>query len=89
MQCAIDEESCVWKSTRTATVRTIVECCYPYFERKAGINPPERGTAVILCPPEEHDLGARMAADFYFYAATTRFSSAAIRHIPIFTMRSI
>lgn len=70
MQCAIDEKNlCVWKEhVRTATVRTIVECCYPYIlKEKARINPPERGTAVILCPPEEyHDLGARMAADFYF-----------------------
>ena len=70
MQCAIDEKNlCVWKEqVRTATVRTIVECCYPYIlKEKARINPPKRGTAVILCPPEEyHDLGARMAADFYF-----------------------
>ncbi len=70
MQCAIDEKNlCVWKEhVRTATVRTIVECCYPFIlKEKARINPPKRGTAVILCPPEEyHDLGARMAADFYF-----------------------
>ena len=70
MQCFLNEKQlCVWKEhVRTATVRTIVECCYPFvLKERERLNPPKRGTAVILCPPEEyHDLGARMAADFYF-----------------------
>lgn len=69
MQCLLeDKRMCIWKEhVRTAIVRTIVECCYPYviMERdKRGA--PKHKTAVIICPPEEyHDLGARMVADFF------------------------
>lgn len=69
MQCFLAEKQlCVWKEhVRTAAVRTIVECCYPYVIRERDrLALPKRGTAVVICPPEEyHDLGARMAADFF------------------------
>lgn len=69
MECRLDDRKiCVWKEhVKTAIVRTIVECCYPYvLEKKKELNYPQKGTAVIICPPEEyHDLGARMAADFF------------------------
>jgi methanogenic corrinoid protein MtbC1 len=69
MTCLLSEKHmCIWNEhVRTATVRTIVECCYPYILKElARRSPPPKGTAVVLCPPEEyHDLGARMAADFF------------------------
>lgn len=69
MQCHLaDKKVCVWKEhVRTAIVRTIVECSYPYVVREKE----KRGyahskTTVVICPPEEyHDLGARMVADFF------------------------
>ena len=69
MSCSLAEKQlCIWKEhVRTAIVRTIVECCYPYVIReKERLAPSSKGTAVVICPPEEyHDLGARMAADFF------------------------
>ena len=69
MTCSLAEKQlCIWKEhVRTAIVRTIVECCYPYVMReKEKMAPAGKGTAVVICPPEEyHDLGARMAADFF------------------------
>ena len=69
MYCTLDDKVlCVWKEhVRTAIVRTIVESCYIYVlkEREKAHQTP-KGTAVIVCPPEEyHDLGARMVADFF------------------------
>lgn len=63
-----DKRICIWKEhVKTGIVRTIVECCYPFvIEKRNKLNPPDRGTAVVICPPEEyHDLGARMTADFF------------------------
>jgi len=63
-----DKDLCVWKEhVRTAIVRTIVECCYPFvIARRDQIAVSRKGTAVIMCPPEEyHDLGARMVADYF------------------------
>ncbi|NTV78741.1 MAG: cobalamin-binding protein [Clostridiales bacterium] len=69
MTCPFPDKSiCIWKEhIKTAIVRTIVECCYPYvLKKRDSLSPENKGTAVILCPPEEyHDLGARMAADFF------------------------
>lgn len=69
MSCSLAEKQlCIWKEhVRTAIVRTIVECCYPYVMReKERLAPSSKGTAIVICPPEEyHDLGARMAADFF------------------------
>jgi len=63
-----DIRICIWKEhIKTAMIRTIVECSYPYVirERNKRASNNEK-TAVIICPPEEyHDLGARMVADFF------------------------
>lgn len=68
MYCSLsDKNVCIWKEhVRTAIVRTIVECCFSYvIEKRNSDNPTKKGTAVILCPPEEyHDLGARMVSDY-------------------------
>ena len=66
MYCSLsDKDVCIWKEhVRTAIVRTIVECCYPFVIEMSDKNL-NKGSAVILCPPEEyHDLGARMVADY-------------------------
>lgn len=58
----------IWREhLRTGIVRTIVEGAYPYvLEKKKELGFAQHLSAVILCPPEEyHDLGARMAADFF------------------------
>jgi methanogenic corrinoid protein MtbC1 len=69
MQCSLaDKDLCVWKEhVRTAIVRTIVECCYPYVIAKRDKECiQKRGKVIILCPPEEyHDLGARMITDYF------------------------
>lgn len=69
MKCELEDKSiCIWQEhVKTSMVRTIVECCYPYIlEKRNLLNLPNKGTAVVLCPPEEyHDLGARMVADFF------------------------
>lgn len=69
MQCKLDDKNmCIWKEhVRTAIVRTIVECCYPYvIKEREKLGLIQNKTATILCPPEEyHDLGARMVSDFF------------------------
>lgn len=69
MKCRSEDKSiCVWKEhVKTAIVRTIVECSFPYaLEKCNSLDLPKKGTAVVLCPPEEyHDLGARMVVDFF------------------------
>jgi methanogenic corrinoid protein MtbC1 len=69
MKCKLeDKRICIWKEhVKTAIVRTIVECSYPYvIEKRDTLNLPKKGVAAILCPPDEyHDLGARMVADFF------------------------
>jgi methanogenic corrinoid protein MtbC1 len=66
-----EKEIWIWKEhVRTAIVRTIVECCYPYvIKMRDKFKYINEGVAVVLCPPEEyHDLGARMVADFFTIA---------------------
>ena len=69
LECKPEEKTiAVWKEhVKTAIVRTIVECSYPYvIEKRKQLDKPKRGVAAVLCPPEEyHDLGARMVADFF------------------------
>lgn len=62
-----DQRLCIWREhVHTAIIRTIVESCYPFvIAEKKKMNSCDRGTAAVLCPPEEnHELGARMVADF-------------------------
>lgn len=67
LQCEEERTICIWKEhVKTAIVRTIVECSYPYIiAKREEKQPGDRGVAVVLCPPEEyHELGARMVSDF-------------------------
>jgi len=69
MQCKLeDKRICIWKEhVKTAIVRTIVECCYPYvLQKRDELNIQKKGLVAVLCPPDEyHDLGARMVTDFF------------------------
>lgn len=70
MFCNVDEkEIFVWREhVRSSIVRTIIECAYPYVikeREKRGIKRKNQ-SAIVVCPQEEyHEIGARMAADFY------------------------
>lgn len=70
IKCKLNErEICIWKEhVRSAIVRTIIECCYPYilkYKKDSAIKD-DKGKALVLCPPEEyHEIGARMVADFF------------------------
>jgi MerR family transcriptional regulator, light-induced transcriptional regulator len=69
-QCTIRQRPlCVWEEhVRTSIIRTVLECCYPQLmrARRALSGDKTRGPAVVVCPTEEyHELGARMAADFF------------------------
>lgn len=66
-----DRKICIWKEhVKTAIVRTIVECSYPYvIMKRDSLKRSPVGKAAVICPPDEyHDLGARMAADFFTIA---------------------
>lgn len=59
----------IWKEhIRSAIVRTILECSYPYLLRELddkGISQ-DKGTVVIVSPSDEyHEIGARMGSDFF------------------------
>jgi len=59
----------VWREhIRSAIIRTIIECCYPYLLEEMTTNnlKLDRGTVVIVSPTDEyHELGARMGSDFF------------------------
>lgn len=62
-----DQRLCIWREhVHTAIIRTILESCYPFvIAEKRKLHSENRGTAAVVCPPEEnHELGARMVADF-------------------------
>jgi len=69
MCCKLDDKKvCVWKEhVRTAIVRTIVECSYPYVIKESKSKTEDTPVrVVVICPPEEyHEMGARMVADFF------------------------
>lgn len=72
MECSPEEEKiAIYKEhVKTAIVRTILECSYPYvLLKREELGLAKKGVAIILCPPEEyHEIGARMAADFFAIA---------------------
>ncbi|MFA5006329.1 MAG: cobalamin-dependent protein [Candidatus Izemoplasmatales bacterium] len=67
--CPENDESCIWREhVRTSIVRAIVEIAYPYVlkakEAPGFVSVGKK--ALVVCPPEEyHEIGARMAADFF------------------------
>jgi methanogenic corrinoid protein MtbC1 len=63
------KEICIWEEhVRTSIVRTVIENCFPFVtkERDQTYHSPERGKVIVVCPTEElHEIGARMAVDFF------------------------
>ncbi len=59
----------IWREhVRSAIVRTVLECCYPYVirERENSGQPKKDKKVIIICPADEyHEIGARMAADYF------------------------
>jgi len=64
-----DTDKCVWKEhVKSAIVRTIIECCYPYVirERDGKYGGKKGEKVLVVCPVEEfHELGAKMVTDFF------------------------
>jgi methanogenic corrinoid protein MtbC1 len=63
-----NENEMIWREhMMSSIVRSIVETCYPYVLRereKTGLQTDE--TVLVVCPKyEEHEIGARMIADFF------------------------
>ncbi len=61
-----EQTSSIWQEhVRTGIIETIIACCYPYILKKSPkveIAP----TVLVFCPAEEyHQVGARMACDFF------------------------
>ena len=68
MNCNVKrKEICIWKEhVRSSIIRTIIECCYPYVAKESKSKVQKNEKVIIVCPSEEfHELGARMAADFF------------------------
>ena len=59
----------IWREhVKSAIVRTIVECSYPYVirERDRRYSKKRGEKAIVVCPTEEyHEIGPRMVADFF------------------------
>lgn len=70
MRCNLDDKGvCIWQEhIRTAIVRSIIENSYIYLvQEKKKKNMTEKNKKVVVgCPDGEyHEIGARMAADFF------------------------
>ncbi len=70
MECKGPEDYCIWKEhVRSSIVRAIIENCYLRIieERDTKFGKVGKGRKVIVvCPTEElHEIGPRMAADFF------------------------
>ncbi|HOW38019.1 MAG TPA: cobalamin B12-binding domain-containing protein [Candidatus Izemoplasmatales bacterium] len=69
MHCPENDETCIWREhVRTSIVRAVVEVAYPYvIKAKQSTGFVSASSKVlVVCPTEEyHEIGARMAADFF------------------------
>jgi methylmalonyl-CoA mutase cobalamin-binding subunit len=72
MTCGNDPETCIWREhVRSSLVRAVIETSYAYVLAEAGrrVTAPTHDKALVVCPTEEfHEIGARMAADFFTIA---------------------
>lgn len=67
IDCAEGDKECIWKEhIETSIVRTIVENSYPFLIDGIERVPKKNKRVIVLCPQEEyHEIGARMAHDFF------------------------
>lgn len=66
-----EDETLIWKEhVRSGIIRTIIENAYPYVikEQKRQMKK-DKGNVIVMCPRfEDHEIGARMATDFFTIA---------------------
>lgn len=67
IDCQEGDRECIWKEhIETAIVRTITEVSYPYIIKELEHVTPKNKRVIVLCPTEEyHEIGAKMAHDFF------------------------
>jgi len=65
--CSLDDDGCIWREhIKTAIIRTVIECCWTRVDLFSKNTEPLHQSALVLCPEKEmHEIGARMAADFF------------------------
>jgi len=70
IDCQEGDRECIWKEhIETAIVRTITEVAYPFIIQEIEKLEPKNKRVVVLCPTEEyHEIGAKMAHDFFLLA---------------------
>lgn len=63
-----EQDDMIWKEhSQSACVRTIIENSFPYvYKERDAVNMKTDIKVLVICPEEEeHELGARMAADIF------------------------
>ncbi len=67
IDCKEGDKECIWKEhIKTAIVRTIIENTYPYVIQEVKKIEPKNKKVLVVCPPEEyHEIGAKMAHDYF------------------------
>lgn len=61
-----DHTRIVKEHIRSSIIRSIIEACYPVVMEEVSLVKPLSYKVLIICPAEEyHEIGARMAADFF------------------------
>lgn len=66
-----EDDTLIWKEhVRSGIIRTIIENCYPYvIKEKKKYKRNDMGNVIVMCPRlEDHEIGARMATDFFTIA---------------------
>lgn len=66
--CDAENKLCIWKEhVRTSIIRSVIENVYPYvIKEKESKYKKDIARVTVVCPDGEyHEIGARMAADFF------------------------
>lgn len=61
------DEDLIWREhVRSGIIRTIIELSYPYVLEQRKPLTPDSQKVIVMCPEfEDHELGAKMASDFF------------------------
>ncbi|MGP6139012.1 cobalamin B12-binding domain-containing protein [Jeotgalibaca sp. A127] len=61
------DEELIWREhVRSGIIRTIIESAYPFILDQRKKVRRRKGNVVVMCPEfEDHELGAKMVADFF------------------------
>lgn len=62
-----ETEELIWREhVRSGIIRTIIESAYPYILAEQKKTDKKKGKVIVMCPEyEDHELGARMVADYF------------------------